>query len=62
MVDLEEGAPLEFDGQLAEMGWKPIRHQRDGAYFGGGSAVLYRTDGTMEAVADLRRTNSADGD
>ena len=62
MVDFEEGAPQEFAAQLTAMGWKPIRQRRNGAYFGGGSAVIYRSDGTMEAVADLRRTNFADGD
>ena len=61
MVDLEDDTPGEFDEQLAEMGWKPIRHKRNGAYFGGGSAVVYASGGTMQAVADLRRTNTADG-
>jgi gamma-glutamyltranspeptidase/glutathione hydrolase len=61
IVDLEEDAPEAFDEQLSEMGWKPERHTRNGAYFGGGSAVRYQTDGKLQAVADLRRTNSADG-
>ncbi len=62
IVDLEEDAPAEFDEQLAAMGWDPERHPRNGAYFGGGSAVYYRADGTMQAVADLRRTNAAEAD
>jgi gamma-glutamyltranspeptidase / glutathione hydrolase len=61
IVDLEDDAPPAFDEQLTEMGWKPERHKRNGAYFGGGSAVMYHEDGKMRAVADLRRTNSADG-
>jgi gamma-glutamyltranspeptidase/glutathione hydrolase len=62
IVDLEDDAPEVLDEQLPEMGWKPERHKRNGVYFGGGSAVMYRTDGTLHAVADLRRTNVADGD
>ncbi|MEX0612315.1 MAG: gamma-glutamyltransferase family protein [Pirellulales bacterium] len=62
IVDLEDDAPAEFDEQLATMGWKPERHTRNGAYFGGGSAVMYGTDFKLHAVADVRRTNAADGD
>jgi gamma-glutamyltranspeptidase/glutathione hydrolase len=62
MVDLEEDAPADFDERLAAMGWKPARHKRNGAYFGGGSAVVFQSDGTMQAVADQRRTNAAGGD
>jgi gamma-glutamyltranspeptidase/glutathione hydrolase len=62
MVDLEDDAPADFEGELAAMGWKPSRHKRNGAYFGGGSAVLFQPDGTMQAVADQRRTNAADGE
>jgi gamma-glutamyltranspeptidase/glutathione hydrolase len=62
IVDLEEDAPEEFDEQLTAMGWQVERHLRNGGYFGGGSAVLYETDGKMRAVADLRRTNAADGE
>jgi gamma-glutamyltranspeptidase/glutathione hydrolase len=61
MVDLEEDCPADFDEQLTAMGWKPARHKRNGSYFGGGSAVRYDPDGTMQAVADSRRTNSAGG-
>jgi gamma-glutamyltranspeptidase/glutathione hydrolase len=61
IVDLEEDAPASFDEELGKMGWKPERHKRNGAYFGGGSAVMYQPDGKLHAVADLRRTNAADG-
>ena len=57
IVDLEDDAPAEFDGQIAALRWHPERHKRDGSYFGGGSAVLYRADGRLQGVADLRRTN-----
>jgi gamma-glutamyltranspeptidase/glutathione hydrolase len=62
IVDLEEDAPAEFDERLTEMGWQVERHIRNGGYFGGGSAVLFELDGKMRAVADLRRTNAADGE
>jgi gamma-glutamyltranspeptidase/glutathione hydrolase len=62
VVDLEDDAPAEFDSQIAALRWHPERHKRDGGYFGGGSAVLYRGDGGLQGVADLRRTNSAAGD
>lgn len=62
VVDLEDDAPADFDGKIAAMRWHPERHKRDGSYFGGGSAVLYRPDGHLQGVADLRRTNFAAGD
>jgi gamma-glutamyltranspeptidase/glutathione hydrolase len=62
VVDLEDHAPDEFDAQLSERGWQTKRQDRSGSYFGGGSAVVYRSDGSMQGVADLRRTNSAKGD
>jgi gamma-glutamyltranspeptidase/glutathione hydrolase len=62
IVDLESDAPEEFDQQLREMGWKPERHSPSSSYFGGGSAVLYKSDGKLEGVADERRTNFADGE
>ena len=62
IVDLESDAPQAYDERLAAMGWTPERHLRNGGYFGGGSAVAYHSDGTMRGVADLRRTNTADGD
>jgi gamma-glutamyltranspeptidase/glutathione hydrolase len=62
IVDLEHDAPAEFDELLRAKGWKPERHQRNGGYFGGGSAVQYLSSGKLQAVADLRRTNAADGD
>ena len=61
-MDLEDDAPAEFDGQITALRWHPERHKRDGSYFGGGSAVLYRPDGRLQGVADLRRTNTAAGD
>jgi gamma-glutamyltranspeptidase/glutathione hydrolase len=61
IVDLEEDAPAELDAELKDLGWKTVRKRRDGSYFGGGNAVLYRSDGKLEGVADLRRTNSAAG-
>jgi gamma-glutamyltranspeptidase/glutathione hydrolase len=62
VVDLEDDAPIEYDAQIRELGWHVVRRERDGGYFGGGSAVMYRPDGRVEAVADLRRTNFADGE
>jgi gamma-glutamyltranspeptidase/glutathione hydrolase len=62
IVDLEGDAAQVFDEQLAAMGWKPERHARNGAYFGGGSGVVYEPAGTMRGVADLRRTNAAAGE
>lgn len=61
VVDLEDDAPADFDQELSARGWQPVRQRRDGTYFGGGSAVMYRRDGSLEGVADLRRTNTADG-
>ena len=62
VVDIEDDAPPEYDEQIKQLGWQVVRHPRDGSYFGGGSAVKYLPDGSLEAVADLRRTNAADGD
>ena len=62
VVDIEDDAPPEYDEQIKQLGWQVVRHPRDGSYFGGGSAVKYLQDGRLEAVADLRRTNAADGD
>jgi gamma-glutamyltranspeptidase len=61
IVDLEEDAPAELDAELKELGWKTVRMRRNGSYFGGGNAILYRPDGKLEGVADLRRTNFAAG-
>lgn len=61
IVDLEEDAPAELDADLKELGWKTVRMRRNGSYFGGGNAIMYRPDGKLEGVADLRRTNFAAG-
>jgi gamma-glutamyltranspeptidase/glutathione hydrolase len=62
VVDIEDDAPPEYDEDIKQLGWQVVRHPRDGSYFGGGSAVQYLPNGSLEAVADLRRTNAADGD
>jgi gamma-glutamyltranspeptidase/glutathione hydrolase len=62
VVDLEDDAPAEFDALIKDLGWQVERHSRDGGYFGGGSAVMYHADGRLEGVADVRRTNWADGE
>ncbi|MGD9634019.1 MAG: gamma-glutamyltransferase family protein [Pirellulales bacterium] len=61
IVDLEEDAPQQLDQELQELGWKTVRMRRNGSYFGGGNGVMYRADGKLEGVADLRRTNFAAG-
>lgn len=61
MVDLEDDAAVELEEELSDRGWKSVRKRRDGTYFGGGNAVVYREDGRLEGVADLRRTNFAAG-
>jgi gamma-glutamyltranspeptidase/glutathione hydrolase len=61
-VDLEDRAPVEFDAQLQALGWQTTRQNRNGSYFGGGSAVQYQADGSLIGVADLRRTNAAEGE
>jgi len=61
IVDLEEDSPAELDAELKELGWNTVRMRRNGSYFGGGNAVMYRPDGKLEGVADLRRTNFAAG-
>jgi gamma-glutamyltranspeptidase / glutathione hydrolase len=62
VVDLEDDAPAAFDAELTALRWYPERHTRDGSYFGGGSAVQYLPGGRLQGVADLRRTNFADGE
>jgi gamma-glutamyltranspeptidase/glutathione hydrolase len=61
IVDLEEDAPAELDAELEARGWTTVRMRRNGAYFGGGNAVMYKADGSLEGVADPRRTNFAAG-
>lgn len=62
VVDLEDDVPADFDAQITALRWHPERHKRDGSYFGGGSAVQYQPNGSLQGVADLRRTNVAAGD
>ena len=62
LVDIEADAPAELDDQLHELGWTPVRQQRDGHYFGGGNAVEFQGDGHLLGVADPRRTNYTAGD
>ena len=62
IVDLEDDAPVELDADLEQRGWKVVRMRRNGAYFGGGNGIVYRSDGTLEGVADPRRTNFAAGE
>jgi len=49
---------------LKSRGWKVIMPEKSvtGVLFGGVNAVEFLPDGTLNAVADLRRTNSAKGD
>ncbi len=61
LVDLEEGATEGLEEELAERGWRAVWKKRNGAYFGGGNAVKYHADGSLEGVADSRRTNFAAG-
>jgi len=62
VIDYEEDAPSKWVEQLASRGWSMKPRPRDGHYFGGGSAAQYTNAGTIVGVADLRRTNFADGD
>ncbi|WP_197524762.1 gamma-glutamyltransferase family protein [Botrimarina hoheduenensis] len=66
LVDLEEGATEEelatLRRELAQLGWATERKPANGLYFGGGNAIGYQPGGKLIAVADTRRTNSADGD
>ncbi|TWT97725.1 Gamma-glutamyltranspeptidase precursor [Botrimarina colliarenosi] len=61
LIDLEAGSAAELGPQLESLGYRVARHAADGHYFGGGSAVRWTPTG-LEAVADTRRTNDADGD
>lgn len=61
-VDYEADMPAEQVEQLTQRGWKMKPRRRNGHYFGGGGAARYLADGTIEGVADPRRTNFAAGD
>ncbi len=62
VIDYEEDADKAWIEQLSSSGWSMSSRERDGHYFGGGSAAQYNDDGTIVGVADLRRTNFAAGD
>lgn len=61
LIDLEEGTSPKLSEALSQLGWTVSSRPRNGTYFGGGNAAVVQTDGTTLGVADLRRTNHADG-
>jgi hypothetical protein len=44
------------------MGWSVSMRDRDGTYFGGGTAAATLADGKVMGVADNRRTNYTAGE
>jgi gamma-glutamyltranspeptidase/glutathione hydrolase len=59
-IDLEPTAPATLDAALKARGWDVERHAANDFYFGSvNAAVLY--EGTIEGVADQRRTSDAGG-
>ena len=62
MIDLEQGYNDALPDRLEALGWAVKLKPRSGQYFGGGNAARAQADGTILGVADLRRTNHAEGD
>ncbi len=61
IVDYEADADPQWVAAMERRGWRMKPRQRNGHYFGGGSAIRWTGEG-LEAVADARRTNDAAGD
>jgi len=63
-VECEIGLPDSDVKRLKALGWKVLMPEKSGTgvLFGGVNAVEFLSDGSLNAVADLRRTNSAKGD
>jgi len=63
-VECEIGLAESEVNKLKSLGWKVVMPEKSGTgvMFGGVNAVEFLSDGTLNAVADLRRTNSAKGD
>ena len=62
LIDLEQGLPDELAKSLQTLGWSVTIRDRDGSYFGGGTAAVLLPNGKTVGVADQRRTNFADGE
>ena len=65
-LDLEKHHDSEWQSavreELEDRGWSTALKPYDGRYFGGGNAIQYLAGGKIVAVADPRRTNSAEAE
>ena len=62
IMDLEELAPRNLDGELTKLGWDVHRRSDSDFYFGAVNAVEFMPDGQLVGVADQRRTGDAGAD